>query len=120
MGSSTILTGRIRTDTIGDMYTFFRTPEFDKWLKKLRDPVGKARIVARIRSAEAGNFGDCESVGGRVSEMRIHYGPGYRVYYVQEGEVIYLLLCGGDKSTQRKDVVKATSLAEKYRGYSDE
>ncbi|MBK1735827.1 addiction module protein [Halorhodospira abdelmalekii] len=102
------------------MYTFLRTPEFDKWLKKLRDPVGKARIVARIRSAEGGNFGDCESVGRRVSEMRIHYGPGYRVYYSREGETIYLLLCGGDKSTQSKDIAKASELAEKYRGHSDE
>ena len=107
-------------DTLASMYTFLRTPEFDKWLKKLHDPIGKARIIARIRSAEAGNFGDCESVGKRVSEMRIHYGPGYRVYYSREGETIYLLVCGGDKSTQKKDIVKANRLAEKYRGYTDD
>ena len=102
------------------MYTFLRAPEFDKWLKKLRDPIGKARIIARIRRAEAGNFGDCESVGKRVSEMRIHSGPGYRVYYSKEGETIYLLLCGGDKSSQRNDIEKAHGLAEKYRGTADE
>jgi len=102
------------------MYTFLRTPEFDKWLKKLRDPIGKARIIARIRSAEAGNFGDCEPVGNRVSEMRIHYGPGYRVYYSREGETAYLLLCGGDKSSQKKDIDKAHELAEKYRGFTNE
>lgn len=92
------------------MITFLRTPEFDTWLQALRDPVGKARIIARIRSAEAGNFGDCESVGDGVSEMRIHYGPGYRVYYCREGEVVYLLLCGGDKSTQKRDIKHAKSL----------
>lgn len=92
------------------MITFLRTPEFDTWLQALRDPVGKARIIARIRSAEAGNFGDCESVGDGVSEMRIHYGPGYRVYYCRDGEVVYLLLCGGDKSTQKRDTKQAKSL----------
>jgi len=92
------------------MITFLRTHEFDSWLKALRDPVGKARIIARIRSAEAGNFGDCASVGDGVSEMRIHYGPGYRVYYCREGDVVYLLLCGGDKSTQKRDIKNAKLL----------
>jgi len=86
---------------------FLRTPEFDEWLTRLRDQVGKARILARIRSAEAGNFGDCESVGDGISEMRIHVGPGYRVYYCRRGEVVYLLLCGGDKSSQKKDIREA-------------
>ena len=86
------------------MHIFLRTQEFDSWLKKLRDPIGKARIVARIRSAEAGNFGDCKSVGECVSEMRINCGPGYRVYYTREGEVVYLHLCGGAKSSQDKDI----------------
>lgn len=102
------------------MYTFFRTPEFDKWLKRLRDPVGKARIIARIRSAEAGNFGDCEPVGKGVSEMKVHSGPGYRLYYVRNGDTIYLLLCGGDKSTQQKDIARSHELAKKYRGVSNE
>lgn len=92
------------------MYTFLRTEEFDSWLKKLKDPVGKARIVARIRSAELGNFGDSESVGDGISEMRIHVGPGYRVYYSRTGDVIYLLLCGGDKSTQKKDIKLAKTI----------
>ena len=87
--------------------TFLRTPEFDEWLTRLRDQVGKARILARIRSAEAGNFGDCESVGDGISEMRIHVGPGYRVYYCRRGEVVYLLLCGGAKSSQKKDIREA-------------
>ena len=63
------------------MSIFLRTSEFDVWLKRLRDPIATARIVARIRSAEAGNFGDCAPVGGSISEMRIHVGPGYRLYY---------------------------------------
>lgn len=87
--------------------TFLRTAEFDEWLKKLRDKVAKARILARIRSAEAGNFGDSEPVGERVSEMRIHVGPGYRLYYCRTGKVVYLLLCGGDKSTQKRDIKEA-------------
>lgn len=102
------------------MYIFLRTQEFDNWLKRLRDPLGKARIIARIRSAEAGNFGDCESVGKRVSEMRISYGPGYRIYFTREGRFVYLLLCGGDKSSQKKDIKKARELAVKYRGIYDD
>ena len=89
------------------MNTFLRTEEFDDWLENLKDQIGKARILARIRSAEAGNFGDCEPVGDGVSEMRIHIGPGYRVYYCRSAKVVYLLLCGGDKSSQKKDIREA-------------
>ena len=92
------------------MISFIRTPEFDAWLKALRDPIGKARIISRIRSAEQGNFGDCEPVGDGVSEMRIHCGPGYRVYYSRRGQVVYLLLCGGNKSTQSRDIKQAKAL----------
>jgi putative addiction module killer protein len=94
------------------MNAFLRTPEFDAWLKALRDPLGKARIVARIRSAELGNFGDCEPVGDGISEMRIYAGPGYRVYYCRRGEVVYLLLCGGNKSTQQRDIREAKALLQ--------
>jgi putative addiction module killer protein len=86
------------------MITFLRTAEFDTWLKALRDPIAKARVAARIRSAEAGNFGDCESVGNSISEMRVHVGPGYRLYYCRRDDVVYLLLCGGDKSSQKRDI----------------
>jgi putative addiction module killer protein len=65
----------------------------------------------RIRSAEHGNFGDCEPVGGGVSEMRIHCGPGYRVYYTRRGEVVYLLLLVGDKSSQKRDIKRAIDMA---------
>jgi putative addiction module killer protein len=92
------------------MGVFFRTAEFDEWLKALRDPIGKARILARLRAAELGHFGDTASVGDGVFELRIHAGPGYRVYYWRQGAVTYWLLCGGDKSTQRRDIGKAKLL----------
>lgn len=90
--------------------TLRKTDLFSEWLAKLRDMRGKARILARITSARAGHFGDCRSVGEGVFEMRIDVGPGYRVYYAQEGQQIYLLLLGGDKSTQKKDITKAKTL----------
>ncbi len=103
----------IRTDKIKVMNIFMRTPEFDVWLKSLRDVAAKARVLSRIRSAEAGNFGDCESVGDGVVEMRIHTGPGFRVYFCRQGEVVYLLLCGGDKSSQRKDILAAKKIKKR-------
>lgn len=93
------------------MNTFLRSEEFDTWLAALKDGKGRARIVQRIRSAEHGNFGDCEPVGDGVSEMRIHFGPGYRVYFTRRGEVVYLLLLGGDKSSQKRDIRRAIQLA---------
>ena len=98
------------------MNIFMRTPEFDKWLRDLRNSAVKARILSRIRSAEAGNFGDFESVGDGVYEMRIHVGPGYRVYYFRTGGVVYLLLCGGDKSSQRRDIATAKQLKKRLEG----
>jgi len=94
------------------MAALLRTSEFDTWLKGLHDPIGKARILARIRSAESGNFGDVAPVGGGVFEMRIHVGPGYRAYYCRRGDVTYLLLCGGDKSSQRQDIRFAKHLLD--------
>lgn len=92
------------------MSAFLRTTEFDAWLKAMRDPIAKARVIARIRSAEAGNLGDCAPVGDGISEMRIHVGPGYRLYYCRRGEITYLLLCAGDKSSQKKDIRIAKAL----------
>ena len=93
------------------MYTIVRTDIFDAWLSKLKDTRGKARIVKRIRSAERGNFGDCGPIGAGVSEMRIHFGPGYRVYFTRKSDVVYVLLCGGTKRGQRRDIYKARELA---------
>lgn len=93
------------------MNTFERTEEFDDWLTGLKDKVGRARIVLRIRSAEHGNFGDCEPVGEGVFEMRVHCGPGYRAYYTRRAKVVYLLLLGGNKSTQKRDIKRAIEMA---------
>jgi putative addiction module killer protein len=94
------------------MFNFQRSQAFADWLDSLRDTIGKARIIARLRAAEHGNFGDCESVGEAVYEMRVHYGPGYRMYFTRRGEVVYLLLVGGDKSTQKRDIKRAIQMAQ--------
>ncbi len=88
-----------------------QTEVFANWLANLRDRKAKARVQVRIDRMETGNFGDVAPVGQGVSEMRIFYGPGYRVYFVQKGTVVILLLCGGDKSTQSHDINKAKELA---------
>jgi putative addiction module killer protein len=93
------------------MFTVLRSQEFDKWLAGLKDTKGKARILARLKSAELGNLGDVAPVGGGVSEMRIHYGPGYRVYFTQKGKRLVFLLLGGDKASQKRDIKKAIALA---------
>jgi putative addiction module killer protein len=92
------------------MPAIFTTKTFDLWFEELKDTKGRFRIQARIDRAELGNFGDCEPVGEGVSEMRIHFGPGYRVYFAQRGSLIVLLLVGGDKSTQAKDIEAAIKL----------
>ncbi len=86
---------------------------FDDWFTGLRDARAKARVQARIDRAQLGNFGDSEPVGEGVSEMRIHYGPGYRVYYTQRGLEVVILLAGGDKSSQARDIRKALETARK-------
>jgi putative addiction module killer protein len=94
------------------MIFFERSTSFSRWLKSLKDKTGQQRIFARIDAAEEGNFGDCQPVGGGVFEMRIHYGPGYRIYLTRRGEIIYLLLIGGDKSTQTRDILQAKEMAK--------
>ena len=92
------------------MFTIIKTERFDKWLNKLKDRQAKLRILDRIDSMIDGNLGDVKPVGEGVSETRIHYGPGYRLYFCQQGEVVIVLLCGGDKSTQNRDIEKAKEL----------
>jgi putative addiction module killer protein len=88
-----------------------RTREFAKWLIGLKDRQGRAKILARIDRLEDGNPGKTRSVGSGIVEMKIDFGPGYRVYYVQRGDVVVILLCGGDKSTQAGDIQLAKELA---------
>ena len=102
------------------MKTIHTTEVFDGWFASLRDKLAEKRIQARIRRAELGNFGDCEPVGEGVSEMRIHYGPGYRVYFAQRGMEIVILLAGGDKSTQDSDIARAQSIAQELRHEQDQ
>lgn len=89
-----------------------RTVEFDRWLDGLRDRAGRSRIMARIDRLALDNPGDVKPVGGGVSEMRIDHGPGYRIYFVRRGAVVVVLLCGGDKSSQSRDITRAKALAE--------
>ncbi|WP_425445030.1 type II toxin-antitoxin system RelE/ParE family toxin [Zobellella taiwanensis] len=89
--------------------------KFRQWLKKLKDDTGRARVVSRINRLAAGLAGDAAPVGQGVSELRIHYGPGYRVYYYQQGDVLVLLLCGGDKGSQRRDIDTAHQILKEWR-----
>lgn len=88
---------------------------FEEWLDSLRDREGKAKIKARLQRVALGNLGDCKSVGESVLELRIDYGPGYRVYWGEIGLTIILLLCGGDKSTQDRDIRKAKEYWIEFR-----
>lgn len=88
-----------------------KTAIFTKWFNSLKDRRAKARIQARIDRVELGHFGDSEPVGEGVNELRIFYGPGYRVYFVERGAVVVILLSGGDKSTQQTDIAKAKEIA---------
>lgn len=92
------------------MNLFHETARFAQWLENLLDLKGKMRIIARINRARAGNFGDCKALGDGVFEMRIDFGPGYRVYFAQEGLNIYLLLAGGDKPSQKTDISEAKEI----------
>lgn len=97
------------------MIVLLRTPVFDRWLLSLKDDKGKARVLARLRGATMGNFGDSKPVGGGVSERRIDVGPGYRVYFMRRDKTVYVLLAGGDKSTQRRDISRALEMARAIR-----
>lgn len=89
-----------------------KTDAFDSWLKSLKDMRAKAKIEVRIRRLSLGNSGDVEPVGEGVSELRIHEGKGYRVYFVARGDVLVILLCGGDKKSQTRDIKTAKKMAQ--------
>lgn len=92
------------------MYSVEKTTTFDRWLTKLKDRTAKAKILLRIKKAETGNLGTSRSLGSGISELKIDYGPGYRLYYTRRKQTIIWLLCGGDKSTQQTDIVKAKKI----------
>ncbi|WP_346891023.1 type II toxin-antitoxin system RelE/ParE family toxin [uncultured Roseibium sp.] len=97
------------------MVKLLRTADFDKWLSRLKDGRAVARIADRLDRLAMGNPGDVKHVGEGVSELRIAYGPGYRVYFLQKGSIVILLLCGGDKGSQSRDIKNAKALAEKWK-----
>lgn len=98
------------------MFTTIPTTRFTAWIKGLKDRRAAAKVAARIVRVEAGNFGDAKSVGGKVSELRIAYGPGYRVYFTIKGDAIVILLVGGDKATQARDITTAQEMAAEIHG----
>lgn len=95
------------------MPTILLSDRFKLWLTGLRDERAKARIAARLQSASFGNVGETKPVGSGVFEMRVHHGPGYRLYYIRRGETVYVLLTGGDKASQTRDIQDAIALADK-------
>ncbi len=98
------------------MYQLQQTDAFEKWLAGLGDKKSKARILARLASVKLGNLGDNKAIAGGLRELRIHTGPGYRLYFVQRQSVVILLLCGGSKSTQTRDIERAKRLLKVIEG----
>jgi len=98
------------------MNTLLRTQHFDAWLAALRDTRARAKIIRRLERAAQGNLGDHKNIDGPIWEMRIDYGPGYRLYYAQKGNTIYVLLCGGNKTTQQTDINLAKQLWSQQHG----
>jgi putative addiction module killer protein len=92
------------------VFTVLQTQEFQGWLDALRDQRAQVRIAARLRLAEAGNLGDWKAVAGEVCEMRVNFGPGYRLYFSRRGSILIVMLAGGDKSTQTKDIKRAQKI----------
>jgi len=91
-----------------------RTPDFDNWLDGLKDRLAQAIIARRLDRIAVGNLGDVKSIGDGISEIRIDHGPGYRVYFTRRGDVVIVLLCGGDKSSQSRDIVRARRMAKEF------
>lgn len=101
-------------------FQVLETEFFSNWIERLRDRRAAARISQRIQRLTDGNAGDVRPVGSGVAELRIDYGPGYRVYFVRTGNVVVVLLCGGDKSTQSRDIKTAQRLAQELKGTGNE
>lgn len=101
------------------MFTVLLLPEFEEWLDDIKDNVTRIRLNKRLDKASRGLLGDVKPVGEEVFEMREFFGAGYRMYYIQQGDVVIVMLGGGDKSTQQADIEKAIKLAKKLRSESD-
>ena len=101
------------------MYTIKPLPEFDAWFDSLKDPSTRARLIRRLEKAERGLLGDVEPVGEGVSEMREFFGPGWRMYYIEQGDVLIVMLGGGSKATQSRDIKRTKELARTLR-YDEE
>lgn len=102
------------------MIEVLSTHDFDRWLRRLKDRQGRARVLARIGRLAEGHLGDVKPVGKGVFELRLTFGPGYRVYFARRGDTLVLLLCGGDKSTQARDISTAHDLAARWFAMEDE
>ncbi len=102
------------------MVEVVRSATFDRWLRKLKDRRAAARVLVRIDRLAAGNPGDVKPVGAGISELRIDYGPGYRVYYLHEGDLLIVLLCGGDKASQDDDIAEAHKIAAAWRDHGQD
>ncbi len=105
--------------TIG-VIKILETPVFSRWFDRLRDQRAVDRITVRLIAVRQGHFGDTRSVGDGVFEMRIHYRPGYRLYFIREGDTVVVLLCGGDKSSQRRDIRRAKRVAKEWEERDDQ
>ena len=103
----------------GQSFSLEQSHDFVRWLKKLRDREGRLRILKRLRRLSDGQFGDCQAVGEGVQELRMFFGPGYRVYFARRGDMVILLLAGGDKDSQAGDIARAKVLAKEL-GVGDE
>lgn len=97
------------------MIEVLTTQDFDRWLRKLKDTQARLRILARLDRLAAGNIGDMKSFGGGIFELRLAFGPGYRIYLARRGDRLVLLLCGGDKSSQTDDIARARALAAEWK-----
>ena len=96
------------------MLVLKQTEAFRLWEQSLRDPLAQAAVASRLARLALGHLGDCKALGGGVAELRIHTGPGYRIYFTRRGSELILLLCGGNKADQSRDVERARNLARKY------
>lgn len=112
----TALQSCVQVNTLDAMYTVKRLPEFTEWMGSMKDAVTRIRLNKRLDKVQRGLLGDVAPVGEGVFEMREFFGPGWRMYYVQQGDVLVVMLGGGDKSTQQADIAAAIALAETIKG----